>query len=166
MDRRHFLLTALAGALAVPLAAEAQHPDKLYRIGVLERTSPAINAANLDSFRQGLHALGYVDGKSYAIEYRAAEGRDERFPGLAAELVRLNVDLILTRGTTAALAAKNATATIPVVILGVGDPVAQGIVASLAHPGGNVTGLSAAVTQIYGGAIPGYRSAASRREKG
>jgi len=149
MDRRRFLLTALAGTLVAPLVAEAQHPEKLYRIGVLERTSPAINATNLDSFRQGLHALGYVDGKSYAIEYRTADGHDERFPGLAVELVRLNVDLILTRGTPAALAAKNATTTIPVVILGVGDPVTQGIVASLAHPGGNVTGLSAAVTAIY-----------------
>jgi putative ABC transport system substrate-binding protein len=149
MDRRRFLLISLASALVAPLAAEAQHPEKLYRIGVLERTSSAINAANLDSFRQGLHALGYVDGKSYVIEYRTADGRDERFPGLAAELVRLNVDLILTRGTTAALAAKNATTTIPVVILGVGDPVTQGIVASLAHPGGNITGLSAAVTAIY-----------------
>jgi putative ABC transport system substrate-binding protein len=116
---------------------------------VLERTSPAINAANLDGFRQGLWALGYVEGKNYAIEYLWADGRDERFPSLATELVRLKVDLILTRGTPAALAAKNATVTIPVVIVGVGDPVAQGLVASLAHPGGNITGLSAAVTEIY-----------------
>jgi ABC-type uncharacterized transport system substrate-binding protein len=149
MDRRRFLLTSLAGALAAPIIVEAQHPEKLYRIGVLERTSPAINAANLDGFRRGLRALGYVEGKNYAIEYRSADGRDERFPGLAIELVRLKVDLILTRGTPATLAAKTATVTIPVVIVGVGDPVAQGVIASLAHPGGNITGLSAAVTEIY-----------------
>jgi putative ABC transport system substrate-binding protein len=149
MDRRRFLLTSLTGALTMPLAANAQLPEKLYRIGVLERTSPAINAANLDGFRQGLRALGYVEGKNYAIEYRSADGHDDRFPGLATELVRLKADLILTRGTPAALAAKNATVTIPVVIVGVGDPVAQGVVASLAHPGANITGLSAAVTEIY-----------------
>jgi putative ABC transport system substrate-binding protein len=148
MNRRAFVLGGVA-ALAAPHATDAQYLEKLYRIGVLERTSPAINAANLDGFRQGLWALGYVQGKNYAIEYLWADGRDERFPSLATELVRLKVDLILTRGTPAALAAKNATVTIPVVIVGVGDPVAQGLVASLAHPGGNITGLSAAVTEIY-----------------
>jgi putative ABC transport system substrate-binding protein len=147
-DRRRFLLTTL-GALAAPLAAEARQPERIYRIGVLERTSPAINAANLDGFRRGLLELGYVERRNYAIEYRSADGHDERFPSLTVELVRLKVDLILTRGTPAALAAKNATATIPVVILGVGDPVVQGVVAGLAHPGRNVTGLSAAVTNIY-----------------
>ena len=116
---------------------------------MLERTSTAINAANLEGFRQGLRELGYVEGKSFVIEYRSADGRDERFPSLAAELVRLKVDLILTRGTSAALAAKNATGTIPVVITGVGDPVGQGVVASLARPGANVTGLSTLVTEIY-----------------
>ena len=116
---------------------------------MLERTSTAINAANLEGFRQGLRELGYVEGKSFVIEYRSADGRDERFPSLAAELVRLKVDLILTRGTSAALAAKDATGTIPVVITGVGDPVGQGVVASLARPGANVTGLSTLVTEIY-----------------
>jgi putative ABC transport system substrate-binding protein len=137
------------GFLRAPLAVEAQPPDKVYRIGVLERTSPAVNGANLESFRQGLRALGYVESKNLVIEYRSAEGRDERFADLAAELVRLKVDLILTRGTPAALAAKNATPVIPVVITGVGDPVGQGIITSLAHPGGNITGLSATVTEIY-----------------
>jgi putative ABC transport system substrate-binding protein len=135
--------------MATPLAIDAQRPEKLYRIGVLERTSTAINAANLEGFRQGLRELGYVEGKSFVIEYRSADGRDERFPSLAAELVRLKVDLILTRGTSAALAAKNATGTIPVVITGVGDPVGQGVVASLARPGANITGLSTLVTEIY-----------------
>ena len=148
MDRRAFLAGA-AALIAAPRTAEAQHPEKLYRIGMLERTSTAINAANVDSFRQGLRDLGYVEGKSFVIEYRSTDGRDERYPSLAAELVRLKVDLIVTRGTPAALAAKNATATIPVVMAGIGDPVGQGVVASLARPGGNITGLSAQVTDIY-----------------
>jgi putative ABC transport system substrate-binding protein len=135
--------------LAAPIALEAQQPGKMYRIGMLERTSAAVNAANLDGFRQGLRELGYIEGKTLLIEYRSSDGRDERYPGLAAELVRLKVDLIVTRGTPAALAAKQATATIPVVITGTGDPVGQGIVASLARPGGNITGLSAQVTDIY-----------------
>ena len=137
------------GFLLAPPVVEAQPTDKVYRIGVLERTSATVNAANLDSFRQGLRALGYVEGKNLVIEYRSAGGRDERFAELAAELVRLKVDLILTRGTPAALAAKNATPTIPVVITGVGDPVGQGIIISLARPGGNITGLSAIVTDAY-----------------
>ena len=148
MDRREFLGALAAGLLAAP-AAEAQTAGKVYRIGMLERTPAATNVANLDGFRQGLRELGYIEGKNLVIEYRSADGHDERFLTLAAELVRLKSDLILTRGTTAALAAKNTTVTIPVVILGVGDPVGQGIVASLAHPGGNITGLSAVVTELY-----------------
>ena len=116
---------------------------------MIERTSAVINAANVDGFRQGLRELGYIEGESFVIEYRSADGRDELFPDLATEVVRLKVDLILTRGTPAALAARNATGTIPVVIVGAGDPVGQGLVASLARPGRNITGLSAAVTEIY-----------------
>ncbi|PYN84755.1 MAG: ABC transporter substrate-binding protein [Candidatus Rokuibacteriota bacterium] len=138
-----------AGFALAPIALVAQPSDKIYRIGVLERTPAAINAANLEGFRQGLRALGYLEGKNLVIEYRSADGRDDRFPVLAAELAQLKVDLILTRGTPAALAAKRAAGTIPVVITGVGDPVAQGIIASLAHPGGYITGLSATVTEIY-----------------
>ena len=137
------------GFVLAPVAVDAQPPDRLYRIGMLERTPPPINAANLEAFRQGLRALGYIEGKNFVIEYRSADGRDDRYPELAAELVELRVDVILTRGTPAALAAKNATGTIPVVITGVGDPVGQGIIVSLAHPGGNITGLSATVTEIY-----------------
>jgi putative ABC transport system substrate-binding protein len=137
------------GVLAAARGAEAQQPKKLYRIGMIERTSTVTNATNVNSFRQGLRELGYVEGESFVIEYRSADGRDDRFPGLATDLVRQKVDLLLTRGTPAALAARNATGTIPVVILGVGDPVGQGLVASLARPGRNITGLSAAVTEIY-----------------
>ena len=97
MDRRTFISVTL-GLLAAPLAAEAQPAGKVYRIGMLERTPPATNAANFEAFRRGLRELGYVEGKNLVIEYRSADGRDERFAGLATELVRLNVDLILTRG--------------------------------------------------------------------
>jgi putative ABC transport system substrate-binding protein len=144
-----FVLALLLLSLAEPLATNAQPSGKVYRIGMLERTSPVRNAANLDSFRRGLRELGYVEGRNFVIEYRSAEGRDERFAALATELVRLKVDLIVTRGTAATLAAKNATGTIPVVIAGIGDPVAQGIVASLARPGANVTGVSPLVTETY-----------------
>ena len=149
MDRRGFICTLAGGLLGAPLAARAQQLDRPYRIGMLERTSTAVNAANLNAFRQGLRERGYVEGERFVIDYRSADGRDDRFPILAAEMVQSRVNLILTRGTPAALAAKNATATIPVVFTGVGDPVGQGIVASLAHPGRNVTGLSAAVTEIF-----------------
>ena len=149
MDRRAFLGSLAGAVLAAPLVAEPRQAEKLRRIGMIERTSTAINAANVNSFRQGLRELGYVEGESFVIEYRSADGRDERFPALATELVQQKVDLILTRGTPAALAVQSATATIPVVIVGVGDPVGQGVVASLARPGRNITGLSAAVTEIF-----------------
>jgi putative ABC transport system substrate-binding protein len=150
MDRRAFIGTLAGGLLAAPLAAEAQSAGKVYRIGVLESTSPALNAANLAAFQQELRELGYVERQNYAIEYRSADGRLERFPDLAAELVRLKVDLIVTRGTTGALAAKNATRTIPIVMATSGDPVAAGLVASLARPGGNVTGLSSINAELVG----------------
>jgi len=142
-------LALVVAILGAPLGLGAAPGDKLHRIGVLERTSAAVNATNIDAFRQGLRELGYVEGESFVIEYRSADGHDDRFPVMAAELVRLKVDLILTRGTPAALAAKNATGTTPVIITGIGDPVGQGVVASLARPGANITGLSAAVTDIY-----------------
>ena len=149
MNRRAFV-TGLGAVLAAPLAAEAQQAaGKVYRIGTLERTSPAINAGNLEGFRRGLREHGYIEGKNFVIEYRSADGRDERFPALATELVRSKVDLIVTRGTPGTLAAKNATGTIPVITIGVGDAVAQGIVASLARPGTNVTGLNPMVTELY-----------------
>ena len=149
VSRRAFLGGLVGAGLLAPLAARAQQPDRFFRIGMLERTSIAVNAVNVQSFRHGLRDLGYVEGEHFAIEYRSAEGQDQRYPGLVSELARLKVDLIVTRGTPAALAAKSGAGAIPVVIIGVGDPVGQRLVESLAHPGGNVTGLSAAVTQIY-----------------
>jgi len=152
MRRVEMLLVVVAAFLAViaaPLGIDAAQSDRIYRIGMLERTSAATNATNIDAFRQGMREHGYVEGDRFLLEYRSADGRDDRFPALANELVRSKVDLIVTRGTPAALAAKNTTTTIPVIITGVGDPVGQGVVASLGRPGGNVTGLSAAVTDIY-----------------
>jgi ABC-type uncharacterized transport system substrate-binding protein len=116
---------------------------------MLETRTTELNAANVDAFRQGLRELGYKEGQNLEIVYRSSDGRDQRFPGLASELVRLQVDLILTRGTPAALAAKSATRTIPVVMAASGDPVGSGLVASLGRPGGNVTGLSLYNVEIY-----------------
>jgi len=147
LDRRTFLAGTGAGLLAAPLAVEAQ---QVHRIGMLETTPVALNAANLEAFRQGLRALGLVERQNYAIEYRSADGRAERFPGLAAELVRLKVDLLVTRGTPAALAAKKATRTIPIVMATSGDPVGTGVVSSLARPGGNVTGISTNTAELVG----------------
>src|SRR5438874_8805133 len=150
MDRRMFIGGVAGSLLAAPLAARAQQAGKIYRIGILEPIPAAENAANLDAFRKGLRELGYAEGRNLVIEYRSAEGRAERFPDLAAELVRLKVDLIVTRGTPAARAAKNATETIPVVMASIGEPLGMGIVASLARPGGNVTGLSGFVNELAG----------------
>ncbi len=148
MNRRDTMLLLLALG-AVPLAAAAQPRGKVYRIGVLDTISADLNAANMDAFRQGLRELGYAEGQNLEIVYRSFDGSSERLPGLASELVRLKVDLILTRGTPAALAAKSATRTIPVVMAASGNPVGLGVVASLGRPGGNVTGLSAQVQDSY-----------------
>jgi putative tryptophan/tyrosine transport system substrate-binding protein len=145
-DRRTFIGRVGGGLLAVPLAAHAQQAGKIHRIGILEVIPAAENAANLDALRKGLRQLGYVEGRNLIIEYRSAEGRAERFPDLAADLVRLKVDLIVARGTPAARAAKSATETIPVVMATMGDPGA--IVASFARPGGNVTGLTTFSTEL------------------
>jgi putative ABC transport system substrate-binding protein len=150
MERRTFITTVAGGLLATPLAAQAQQTGKVWRIGLLEVLPEASNATNLGSFRNGLREFGYVDEQNFTIEYRSADGKGERFPDLANELVRLKVDVIVTRGTLAALAAKRATSTIPIVMASSGDPVAAGIVASLAHPGANVTGLSALATDVQG----------------
>jgi putative ABC transport system substrate-binding protein len=136
--------------LALCSAAEAQQRQKIPRIGVLSVTSPATIPARLDAFRQGLRELGYVEGKNIVIEYRYADGKLDRVPPLAAEMVRLNVDVILTGGSAATRPAKEATATIPIVMAQDTDPVGNGFVASLARPGGNITGLSILAPELSG----------------
>ena len=136
MDRRAFIATA-AALLAAPLAAEAQPAAKVARVGML-----GDRPGNPEALRAAYQKLGCVVGQNLVFEFRWAEGRFERLPGLAKELVDLNVDVIVTVATPATLAAKNATSTIPIVFVAVADPVAGGFVASLARPGGNLTGVS------------------------
>ncbi len=143
------LLAALAlGILLAPLAAHAQQAAKISRIGFLGISAPEAISHLVETFRQGLRDLGHVEGQNITIEYRWAEGRAERLPDLARELVRLKVDVIVTRGTPETLAAKHATAMIPIVMVHAGDPVGSGLVASLPRPGGNITGLSHFTTEI------------------
>ncbi len=138
------VLALVLALLATPLAAHAQQAQKVYRVGLLSTTrSTTAEASHLEeAFQQGLRELGYVEGKNILIDRRYSEGRPERLPDLAAELVRLKVDLIVAIAAPATRAAKQATTTIPIVAIAVTDPVAQGLVASLARPGGNVTGLA------------------------
>ena len=150
MKRREFIAGLGGAAVAWPLAARAQQPGKTWRIGVLETVSPDLNAKNIEALKRGLRELGYVENQNYLLEYRSADGDGERFPAFADELVRLRVDLIVTRGTPAARAAKSATESIPVVMAAIGEPLGTGVVASLARPGGNVTGLSGFVTELAG----------------
>ena len=135
------LLVALTlGIAGAPSAVGAQQPQKVFRVGYLDSGVAAPGAPLFESFRQGLRDLGWVEGQNIAIEVRSAEGKYERLPQLAAELVRLNVDVIVALSTPASLAAKHATTTIPIVIGRVADPIGSGLVASLARPGGNITG--------------------------
>src|SRR5262249_24580853 len=130
--------------LAAPVAAEAQRAGRVYRIGYLGNAPPNMPESSrfLEAFRQGLSERGWIEERNAVIEWRFSEGRMERLPDLAAELVRLKVDVIVTSAAPAALAAKRATTTIPIVAVAISDPVGQGLVASLARPGGNVTGLA------------------------
>jgi ABC-type uncharacterized transport system substrate-binding protein len=155
---------AVALLVAAPLATDAQDAAKVYRIGVLEVEGAAANAEYLGALRQGLKDLGYLEERNFVLEYRSADGGVERFPDLATELVRLKVDVIVTRGSPAALAAKQATRTIPIVMASSGDPAAEGIVTRLARPEGNVTGfhslappaLGAKRLQLLKEAVPGH----------
>jgi putative tryptophan/tyrosine transport system substrate-binding protein len=136
--------------LAFVHPAEAQQPKKVPRIGYLGATSVSATSDRTEPFRQGLRELGYVEGKSIVIEWRYAEGKLDRLPALAAELVRLKVDIIVTSGPIPTRAAKEATVTIPIVMAQDSDPVANGFVASLARPGGNITGLSTLRPELSG----------------
>jgi putative ABC transport system substrate-binding protein len=150
MRRRDFM-TLLGGAVAAwPLAARAQQPRRIPRIGYVFSFIPSEGQHLWDACRQGLRDLGYVEGQSIILEPRWAEGKHERLPGLLADLVRLNVDVIVAAATPASRAAKAATATIPIVIVAVGEPVRAGLVASLARPGGNVTGLGLLTPDLSG----------------
>src|SRR5713101_3641649 len=148
MDRRTFLRTLAGGLLGAPLAAEAQPAGKIWKIGFLGGSRS--NVGFTEAFEQGLRELGYVDGQNIAIEYRFAEGKDERLPLLAAELVDLKVDVLVAPLTQGTLAAKHATKTIPIVMVNVAGPVESGFVGSLARPGGNVTGLSRLTPELIG----------------
>ena len=130
--------------------AEAQQPTKIPRIGFLAAVSLSANSARFEAFRQGLRELGYIEGKNIIIEWRSSEGKADRLPGLAAELVRLKVDMIVSGGSTATRPAKEATNTIPIVMAQDTDPVGNGFVASLARPGGNITGLATLAPELSG----------------
>lgn len=141
MERRALLVGTL-GLLAVPLAADAQPAGKVYRIGYLGQSNPVAARAGVDALRKGLREHGWVEGRNLVIEFRWAEGQLDRLPALAAELVAARVDLIVASADQPTLAARSATTTIPIVMLGVSDPVAAGLVPSLARPGGNLTGIT------------------------
>jgi putative ABC transport system substrate-binding protein len=150
MNKKIYWLALGAMLLALSFQAEAQQPKKLPRIGFLAVNPPSALSARVEAFRQGLRDLGYVEGKNIVIEWRFGEGRADRVPALAAELVRLKVDIIITGGGSATRAAKEATSTIPIVMAFDSDPVGSGFVASLARPGGNITGLSTLYPEISG----------------
>ncbi len=151
MSARNGLIVVLAlGLLAAPFPAGAQQPVKIPRIGYLLARTRADTAHLTNAFRQGLRELGYVEGQTIAIEYRWAEGRLEKLPDLAAELVRFKLDVIVTAGEASIRAARQATSTIPIVMATAGDPVGSGLIASLARPGGNLTGLSILATDLSG----------------
>ena len=161
MNRRDTVLALLALG-AAPVVAEGQKPTSMPRIGYLGTSSPSLEPQYVAAFRQQLRDLGYVEGQNIAIEYRWAEGRDDRLPDLAAEVVRLNPDVIVTTGTPGTLAAKQATKTIPIVMASSADPVRSGLVASLARPGGNVTGLTILGPELEGKRLEILRQAVPR----
>jgi putative ABC transport system substrate-binding protein len=151
--RRRQFIGCLGGALAMPMLWPrplGAQTGKTYRIGVLETIALDHNGPNFAALRQGLQERGYVDGRNLRFEYRSADGQGDRFPALAKELVWLGVDLIVTRGTPAARAAKAATATVPIVMAAIGEPLEVGVVASLAQPGGNITGMTSYVSELSG----------------
>src|SRR5437870_1012207 len=143
-------ILVVAVLLAVAVVAEGQQSTKVARIGFLGGTSLSVESTRIESFRQGMREVGYVEGKNLVIEWRWAEGKFDRLPDLAAELVRLDVDVIVTGGSTSTGAAKQVINTIPIVMAQVNDPVGSGFVASFARPGGNMTGLSSLLPELSG----------------
>jgi|KBSMisStaDraftv2_1062788.scaffolds.fasta_scaffold65432_3 putative ABC transport system substrate-binding protein len=158
--QRRYFLTAAGALVAASLTAEAQAPAKIARIGFIDPGLP--DTSLFEAFRQGLRDLGYVEGRNILIEFRTAQGKPERFPPLAAELVALKVDVIVTgAGTLAARAAQHASSTLPIVAVAVGDPVTSTLVSSLARPGGNVTGLSVLTPELVGKCLEQLKLAVS-----
>src|ERR1700757_820433 len=150
MKKNITVLTLCAMLFALCVSADAQQPKKVPRIGFLVASSASANSARVEAFRQGLRELGYVEGKNIIIESRFAEGKTDCLPALAADLVRLKVDVIVSAGPAVTRPASEATKTIPIVMAQDGDPVANGFVASLARPGGNITGLASLAPEISG----------------
>ncbi len=150
MNKKIYWLALGAMLFALCMPAEAQQPTKIPRIGYLSGSSPSTSPARRKAFQQGLRELGYVEGKNIIIEWRFAEEKFDRLPALAAELVRLKVDIIVTAGPQATRPAKQATSTIPIVMAQDPDPIGDGFVASLARPGGNITGLSSLAPELSG----------------
>jgi putative ABC transport system substrate-binding protein len=140
--RREVVFALSAGALTISFESFSQQQARLYRIGFLDPTSAVARAEGLASFRRGLLELGYVENKNYILEFRGAEGNYDRIPELVADLIRAKVDVLVTNGTSCSIAAKQATNTIPIVMLSVGDPIATKLVTSLSRPAGNATGLA------------------------
>lgn len=143
------IVVAVLPLLITPMAAFAQQ-QKIHRVGFLGNSTAALEANLIGPFREGLRDYGYIEGQNILVEYRWAEGRYERFPGLIAELLALKVDVVVTAGTPATLAVKKATSTVPLVMVAVGDPVGTGIVPSLSRPGGNITGLTSIAQELEG----------------
>lgn len=150
MKWRKFLIVLCAAVVALPTAAVGEQSDTLRRIGFLGNSTAALEANLIGPFREGLRSLGYVEGENLLIEWRWAEGKYERFPALISELIAEKVEVIITAGTPATLAVKKATKTVPLVMVAVGNPVGNGIVPSLARPGGNITGLTSISTEMDG----------------
>ena len=157
--RRRQFITLLSAAAAWPLAARAQQPAKRPIVGFLGDSTPLAESERAAAFARRLHDLGWIEGRTIAIEYRWADGRSDRLAEIAAEFARLKVDIIVTGGTPAVMAAKQAAPVVPIVFAAVGDPVGAGLVTTLARPGGNVTGLSVLSVDLAGKRLPHHLQA-------
>ena len=158
MRRREFI-TLLGAAAAWPVAARGQQTGRLPKIGFLGQSTPSVESERLAAFQKRLRALGWIEGRTVIVEYQWGEGSNERFARIAADFVRLEVDVIVTSGTATVIAAKQATSAIPIVFAVAGDPIANNLVAGLARPGGNVTGLSTVATDLVGKRVELLREA-------